>query len=170
MQRNPLVLWLSLPVVLAVGACQTGQRDDDRDEGTAASLNATKAAFFAGWTKNANTQFSMDAVAKSASTSDDFLSFDGMSQNKTVISGWKTYSDIWGPGMNGFTTASLTEAKALRTWVDDGMGVSASIAHIQGTMPNGQKLDMMGHLTLVYKWDNGAWHIVHEHMSMPVKE
>lgn len=169
--RTKYALAVVLPALALLTACQSSQyRDDDDTQGRAASLNATKAAFFAGWTKSANTKFTMDALSNTVCTCDDFLSFDGMSQDKTVISGWKTYADIWGPGMNGFSTASLSEAKSLRTWFEDDLAVSASIAHIQGTMPNGQKLDTTGHLTLVYKWDKGSWHVIHEHMSMPVRE
>ncbi|MFO0831478.1 MAG: nuclear transport factor 2 family protein [Phycisphaerales bacterium] len=169
MMRTRVMTCVAVPLALVLGACQSGQCCKD-GAANASALGATKAAFFAGWSKSANTPFTMEPLSKVACACDDFLSFDGMSQEKTVISGWKTYADIWGPGMNGFTTASLTEAKPLRTWAGDGVAVTASLAHIQGTMPNGQKLDMLGHLTLVYKWDKGAWHVVHEHMSMPVKE
>jgi ketosteroid isomerase-like protein len=157
-----LALLLVLP---ALAACQSA-----RSSGNPAALSAAKSAYFAGWTKSAGKPFTMDALSKSFCTCDDFLAFDGMSQDKTVIHGWNQYAAIWGPGMNGFTTASLSEAKPLRTWCNGDGAVTASLARIQGTMPDGQSMDMLGHLTLVYAWDRGAWRIIHEHMSMPVKE
>lgn len=169
---NRFVLATSVAAAATIlGACQSSQCCSNGKAGDPAALGATKAAFFAGWTKPANAQFTMDPLSKVVSTTDEFLSFDGMSQGTTVIQGWKPYAAMWGPGMNGFTTASLSEAKSLRTWCDGNTAVTASLARIQGTMPNGQSMDMLGHITLVYKWDNASgWRVVHEHMSLPVRE
>ncbi len=169
--RNAALL-ISLPALALLGACHSGQCCDDEgsESARATLLTNAKAAYFAGWSKAAGQNFTMDNLGKVYDTGEDFLAFDGMSEKKTVLSGWKVYSDTWGPGMNGFTTASVTEAKSLRTWMEDDLAVTASIAHIHGTMPNGGVLDAQGHLTLVFEFDDGAWRIVHEHMSLPVKE
>ncbi len=146
-------------------------QEDARESAQAmAGVKAAKTAFLASWTKQPGEMFTTDQLSKTVMTSSDFLSFDGMSQAKTVIEGWDEYASIWGPGMNGFTKASMTEIKALRTWADDDMGITASIVRIQGEMPNGQTLDVQGHLTLVFRPTDKAWSVVHEHMSMPVRE
>lgn len=166
-----LVSFSLLAASTILGACQSSQCCSNGKSGDPAALGTAKAAFFAGWTKSANSQFTMDPLSKVVTTTDEFLSFDGMSHGTTVIQGWKPYAAMWGPGMNGFTTASLSEAKSLRTWCQGDTAVTASLARIQGTMPNGQSMDMMGHITLVYKWDSATgWRVVHEHMSLPVRE
>jgi ketosteroid isomerase-like protein len=172
--------WSLLTLVLSGGllglaGCASSQRDEEAEDAAEAArataeVNAAKSAFLASWTKHAGQAFTTDTLSTHVATSSDFLSFDGMSQDKTVIQGWNDYAAIWGPGMNGFAKASLTEVKALRTWADDDMGVTASIVRIYGEMPNGQTLDMRGHLTLVFAPTEDGWRVVHEHMSMPVKE
>lgn len=161
--------------LLGLHGCATSRHDDGAEEAAEVAratleVNAAKQAFLASWTKRAGQTFTTDALSKHVANSPDFLSFDGMSQDKTVIEGWNNYAAIWGPGMNGFTNASLTELRAVRTWADDDMGVTASIVRIYGEMPNGQKLEMKGHLTLVFAPGKDGWRVVHEHMSMPVKE
>ncbi len=156
-----------------LSGCHQDAADDDSPEAIAAStasLNAAKAAFFEGWTRKNGTTFTTDKLAKVFDNSDEFLSFDGMSQDKTVISGWKAYSAIWGPGMNGFTNANLSEVKTVRVWIEDDLAITASIARIYGEMPNNTKMDVQGHLTLGWKRQDGQWRIVHEHMSLGVKQ
>lgn len=137
-----------------------------------AGVERARDAFLASWTKTEGKPFTTDALSKSVDNTGAFLSFDGMSQDKTVIQGWNDYSAMWGPGMNGFTKASLTQTKSLRVWASDDVGATCSIVRIYGEMPNGQKLDMPGHLTLVFHRDGEGtpWKVVHEHMSLNVKE
>jgi ketosteroid isomerase-like protein len=135
-----------------------------------ASLDAAKQAFFASWTKGPADTFKLDKVAATVDKTSDFLSFDAMSKDKTVISGYDAYAAIWEPGMNAFKSAQLSEAKAERTWISGDLAVTASIAHISGELPDGTKLDMPGHLTLAWKRDGASWRAVHEHMSLGVKE
>jgi ketosteroid isomerase-like protein len=180
MNTTPIARW-SLPLflvpagLLGLAGCASSHHDDAAEEAAEAAqasveVNAAKTAFLASWTKSAGQTFTTDALGKHVANSADFLSFDGMSQDKTVIQGWNDYAAIWGPGMNGFTKASLSEVKSLRTWANDDMGVTASIVRIYGEMPNGQTLDAQGHLTLVFAPSKDGWRVVHEHMSMPVKE
>lgn len=135
-----------------------------------AGVAKAKAEFFGSWTKASKQVYTTDKLKTVVANSPDFLSFDGMSQGKTVIEGWQAYADIWGPGINGFQTASLTEQKAVRTWISGDLAITASIAHIQATLPDGKKLDMPGHLTLGWQKIDGQWKLVHEHMSLGVKE
>lgn len=129
-----------------------------------------KQSYFAAWTKQAGQAFDPATLTATVENSDDFLSFDGMSPTGTVIQGWKNFSGLWIPGMNQFRRASLSEAKPLRTWISGDLALTASIAHIQGETADGHELDMLGHLTLGYARRDGRWQIVHEHMSLNVKE
>ena len=177
-------LILAAPLLLAVtvaGTCTLGGCHQSKGSGSGtdsagaiaantASLNAAKAAFFEGWVRKNGTTFTTEKLSRIVDTSEDFLSFDGMSQDKTVISGWKAYSAIWGPGMNGFTNATLSEVRNVRTWIDGNLAITASIARIYGEMPNNQTMDVQGHLTLGWKKEGGQWRVVHEHMSLGVKQ
>ncbi len=159
---------LALSVLaLSTAACRTTHGREVLDD--AAGVEAAKHAFLDAWTKHAGAAFTLDKLSRAVDTSANFLSFDGMAEHKTVIEGWKAYADTWGPGMNGFSSASLTESRAVSKWIGDDTAITASIAHIQGVMPDGNKLDVLGHLTLGYQRHDGVWRVVHEHMSLGVK-
>lgn len=165
-------LLVSIVPVLTLASCATS-REYHRDDATEiASVERARDAFLASWTKSEGKPFTTDALSNATDTTPQFLSFDGMSQGKTVIQGWNDYAAIWGPGMNGFTKASLTQTKSLRVWADDDVAATCSIVRVYGEMPNGQKIDMPGHLTLIFHRDGerNPWRVVHEHMSMNVKE
>ncbi len=169
------VLSIGLPIALLASCATTRELDKNgaaEDAAEIASVEKARDAFLASWTKTEGKTFTTDALSKSVDNSNIFLSFDGMSQGKTVIQGWNEYAAMWGPGMNGFTKASLTQTKSLRVWADDDVAATCSIVRIYGEMPNGQKLDMPGHLTLVFhrEGDDKPWKVVHEHMSLNVKE
>lgn len=176
MNVKALVSLIGLAAVLSLASCATSreryENEAVEDAAEIASVGQARDAFLASWTKSEGKPFTTDALSQSVDNSAAFLSFDGMSQSKTVIQGWNEYSAMWGPGMNSFTKASLTQTKSLRVWVDDDVAATCSIVRIYGEMPNGQKLDMPGHLTLVFHRDDerNPWKVVHEHMSMNVKE
>jgi ketosteroid isomerase-like protein len=158
---------LVLPSLL-VASCQHSEAHSPAAD--RASLDAAKKAFFASWTKAPGDTFTIDKVKAVTDNSADFLSYDGMSQDKTVISGYDAYAAIWGPGINAFKNAELAETRADRTWIGGDVAVTASIAQVRGAMPDGTKLDLPGHMTLAWKRDGASWRVVHEHMSMGVKE
>jgi ketosteroid isomerase-like protein len=129
--------------------------------------------FLGAWTKVAGTPFTTDALAATVDQK-SFVSFDGMSPHKTVITSWNDYAAIWGPGMNAFTTANLSLSQTLAMGMQDDMAYWAGLVRIQGVMPSGEVMDMPGHMTLIlHKHDNaadGVWKVAHEHMSLGVKK
>ena len=141
----------------------SGSRED------LAGLNAAKAAFLGAWTKAPGETWTPAKLDTTLDGSEDFLSFDAMSQEKTVVRGHDAYTAIWGPGMNQFTTARLSETEAVRTWSHGDLAVTCSLVRIEGTLGDGTKLDMAGHLTLAWKHTRTGWRAVHEHMSLGVK-
>lgn len=161
---------ITLPLAvlaLVAAACRTTHTREALDD--RAGVEAAKHAFLGAWTKRAGETFTLDRLAKAVDTSAGFLSFDGMSAERTVIEGWQAYSGIWGPGMNNFQSASLTEERGISSWIGDDTALTASIARIQGVLPDGNELDLRGHLTLGYQRQAGGWRVVHEHMSLGVK-
>ncbi len=159
----------SLLLSALILGCQA-TRQGVSSEGVA-SLSLAKSAFFDSWTKNAGETWTAEKLSRVLDNSEMFLSFDGMSSDQTVVRGYAKYAAIWGPGMNGFKTASLSETNVVSTWVSADMAVTASIVRVQGEMADGTKLDMPGHMTLTWQSvGNDAWRIVHEHMSLGVKQ
>jgi ketosteroid isomerase-like protein len=140
-------------------------------------LLAAVRRFLGAWTKVAATPFTTDALAATVDQP-HFLSFDGMSPHKTVITSWADYAAIWGPGMNAFTTANLSLSQTLSMGMQDDLAYWAGLVRIQGVMPNGEVLDMSGHMTLIlHKHDepssqsgDAGWKVAHEHMSLGVKK
>lgn len=163
---NARILVLSLLALTTYG-CKTTRMHESIDD--AAGVVAAKGAYFSAWTKSPGEAFTLEKLSRVIDTSNGFVSFDGMSQQKTVIQGWKAYSGIWEPGMNGFKSGSITESQSLSTWTNEAMAMTASIVRIQGETLDGNKLDLLGHLTLGLEKHDGAWRIVHEHMSLGVK-
>jgi hypothetical protein len=135
-------------------------------------VEAAKAQFLAAWTKKPGETFTTDKLSQVVDTSDSgaFLSFDGMSAGSTVLDSWTKYQGVWGPGINQFTEASLTEMKSLRVWVSTDLAVTSSLVQISGKLPDGSLVNPVGHLTLSFRRVDGKWKVVHEHMSMPVRQ
>jgi ketosteroid isomerase-like protein len=134
-----------------------------------AGLTAAKQAFLDAWTKREGETWTTAKLDQSIDGTEEFLSFDAMSQEKTVIRGHDAYTAIWGPGINGFATARLSETEAVRTWAQGDLGVTCSLVRVEGTQADGKKLDLLGHMTLAWKRGKSGWRVVHEHMSLGVK-
>jgi len=132
------------------------------------SLEQAKQAFLASWTKNPGDTFTTEKLARVVDNSDAFVSFDAMSQEKTVIRGYDQYAGIWTNGMRAFKTAKLTETQNVHVWIREGMAVTASIVRVQGETLDGKPLDMPGHLTLGWLRKGNEWRLIHEHMSIGV--
>jgi ketosteroid isomerase-like protein len=155
-------------VALALSSCQTTYMNEPLDD--AAGIAAAKSAFLAAWTKQPGAEFTLDKLELAVDTSEHFVSFDAMSPQQSVITGYKTYVAIWVPGMKDVASAALTEKRPVATWIGDDTALTASIVHVQGQTADGQPIEIVGHLTLGYQRHDGGWRVVHEHMSTGVKE
>jgi ketosteroid isomerase-like protein len=157
--------------LVLLGGCATSSNRPADAAPDLDGANAAKLRFLESWTKPAGTTFTTEPLAATLDpTPGAFLSFDAMSQNDTVLNGTAEYLAVWGPTMNGFTHAKLTETKPLRAWADRDLAVTSSIVRIDGELPDGKQLDMPGHLTLVFRKIDGKWLVTHEHMSLGVKD
>jgi len=137
-----------------------------------ADVSAPKAvidAFFEAWIKEPGQTFTTDRLQRTIVANDEFLSFDGMSPNDTVIQSWNEYAGVWGPGMNQFTRATLKPTDQFKLVRSGDLAVWAGLVRINGEMPNGQTLDLPGHMTLALRRTIDGWKIIHEHMSTGVK-
>ena len=160
---RPSNLLAQLVLALTAFSCQTTYTHEALDD--VSSIETAKRAFFESWTKSPGAEFTLDKLSQAVETSEDFLSFDGVSEGRPVIVGWKAYAAAWGPEINAFESASLTEERAVATWIGDDTAITASIAHIKIALSGGEQLDMRAQLTLGYRRRDGGWRVVHEHLS-----
>jgi ketosteroid isomerase-like protein len=137
--------------------------------GDVSGPKATVDAFFEAWTKEPGETFTTARLGRTIVGTDEFLSFDGMSQNDTVIQSWNEYAGVWGPGMNQFTRATLRPTDQFKLSRSGDLALWAGLVRVYGEMPGGQTLDQSGHMTLVLRRTGDGWRIVHEHMSLGVK-
>lgn len=152
--------------LFAASCRSTSERDHGAEP---ASLRAAKQQFYDAWTKQAGEPFDPSRVAAIVDDGAVFLSFDAFSPESTTIDSRADYLRIWSAGMNGFTTARMTEARALSAWTSGDGALTTSIVHVHGEMPDGKVLDTDAHLTLGWRRSEAGWRVVHEHMSTGVK-
>jgi ketosteroid isomerase-like protein len=152
--------------VLALAACGCSTTHTHEVLDDVSGIEAAKRAFFESWTKEEGTAFTLEKLSQAVETSEDFVSFDGATEGRPVIAGWKEYASVWGPAMNEFESASLTEARPVATWIGDDTAITASIAHIRIGTNDGAQIDLRAQLTLGYRRHDGGWRVVHEHISV----
>lgn len=152
--------------LLAASCGTTAARDHGAEP---ASLQAAKRQFYDAWTKHAGETFDPSRVAAIVDDGAVFLSFDAFSPESTTIASRADYLRIWSAAMNGFTTARMTEVRALSSWTSGDGALTTSIVHVRGEMEGGKALDTDAHLTLGWRRSDAGWRVVHEHMSTGVK-
>jgi ketosteroid isomerase-like protein len=76
----------------------------------------------------------------------------------------KDWQDFLG-SFDGPITVELTDLDIL---ADRNLAYSHSIQRVAGTDKQGKKLDLIVRVTGVYKKARGRWHLIHEHVSVPV--
>ncbi|HTF88413.1 MAG TPA: nuclear transport factor 2 family protein [Planctomycetota bacterium] len=165
--RNLRSLCVPLLIASLLAGCQNMQSKNPLG---LESLEKAKQAFLDSWTKHAGETYTTEKLSRVADTTDSFVSFDAMSKDKTVVKGYAQYAGIWGPGMAGFKTAQLSETENVHVWIREGMAVTASIVRVHGETMDGTMIDMPGHLTLGWLREGDDWRVVHEHMSLGVKQ
>ncbi len=74
----------------------------------------------------------------------------------------------WRELFDSYRDAIDYEIRDLSIAADDDLAFSHSLNRISGTTKNGQKSDRWLRWTAGYRKTNGAWRIVHEHVSVPV--
>lgn len=153
-------------ILLATACRSTSAHESDADR---AALDAARREFFAVWNKQPGVEFDATRLTAIVDDSNEFLSFDAMSPQSTVLEGSERYTSLWKVGMNGFASGALTEVRPLRTWMCGDGALTASLAHVHATMPDGQVIDLDTHLTLGWRRSDAGWRVVHEHMSTGVK-
>lgn len=75
-------------------------------------------------------------------------------RNKEWFDGWSSSIDI--------------DVHELAITASDTVGFARSLQHVKGTIKSGTQVDMWVRCTLGFEKRNGAWKLVHEHVSSPL--
>jgi len=108
----------------------------------------------------------LDAIMKVYAPGNDLFVFDVVPPRQYIGAeayrkDWKGFLEMF-KGPVKFTISDLT--------VDAGkkMAYSHSVQHVSGTDTKGKRVDFTVRVTDVYRNMKSDWHIVHEHVSVPV--
>jgi ketosteroid isomerase-like protein len=82
--------------------------------------------------------------------------------------GWDAYKKDFADFFALFDGPINDEASDMAIAAEGNMGYSRMVEHVTGKGKNGQPMDMVVRVTDVYRKTNGKWHIIHEHVSVPV--
>ncbi len=167
--RTPMVP-LALIIVVLSGCGTTPKRNVTSD------LTAATLAWQKGWTALADpatgTEVPFD-VSKRLSgvyvTDERLLSFDLLSPVQTRITGWAAFKQAWGPFMQNVSNLRWSPLADFRHGGEGNTGWSAGTVHVSGTVGNAP-IDTLVHATLIWERTPKGWRILHEHISLPVKD
>lgn len=108
----------------------------------------------------------LDKIMANYAVSDQLVVFDVIPPLQ--YTGWTAYKEDWKKVLAGFGNAPTMEIRDLHVYGDTRFAFSHSIQHFSCTDPKGKKLEMTFRATDGYAKFHGKWHIVHEHLSVPV--
>ena len=108
----------------------------------------------------------VDAIMKVYAPDQTLVVFDVVPPRQYV--GAAAYRKDWQTFLGSFDGPITMELTDLDVVADRNLAYSHSIQHVAGTDKQGKKLDLTVRVTDVYKKAHGRWHIIHEHVSVPV--
>ena len=154
--RISLLVTAALAALAAPATCAAQATMDDK-----AQIEALENQFQAA--VNAE---DLDAIMKVYQPGQDLLVFDVIPPRQYV--GSDAYRKDWQGFLSGFKGPIKFTISDLSIDSDGTMGYSHSIQHITGKDAKGSPIDLTVRLTDVYRKIDGAWKVVHEHVSVPV--
>jgi len=108
----------------------------------------------------------VDAIMKVYAPDQTLVVFDVVPPRQYV--GAAAYRKDWQAFLGSFDGPITVELTDLDVVADRNLAYSHSIQRVAGTDKHGKKLDLTVRVTDVYKKARGRWHIIHEHVSVPV--
>lgn len=102
-------------------------------------------------------------------TDERLLSFDLMSPAQTRITGWAAFKQLWSPFMANVTNLRWTPLPDFRHGGEGNTGWSTGTVHASANI-GGKPIELLLHATLIWERTPKGWKILHEHISMPVKD
>lgn len=108
----------------------------------------------------------VDAIMKAYEPDQGLFVFDVVTPRQYV--GYAAYKKDWQGFLAGFKGPLKFAMSDLSIDTDGTMGYSHSIQHVSGTDAKDKPVEFVVRITDVYRKIDGAWKIVHEHVSVPV--
>jgi uncharacterized protein (TIGR02246 family) len=108
----------------------------------------------------------VDAIMKVYAPDQTLIVFDVVPPRQYV--GAAAYRKDWQDFLGSFDGPITVELTDLDIFADRNLAYSHSIQRVAGTDKQGKKLDLTVRVTDVYKKTRGRWHLIHEHVSVPV--
>lgn len=178
---NRAKVWAVLAAGMLAAGCAKKSGSCCSADGASLSpkgVAAARAAYFDSWTKTVAQTWTPAKLEAALGSGAGFVSVDGMvppagvnGSPGPVFTDAKAFVAHWsGPaGINAFKEAKLVEVKTLQSWGGKGVAGSVSEVSVTGTLPDGNKLAMPAHVTLIFVEDAkapGGWRLVHENMNL----
>jgi ketosteroid isomerase-like protein len=116
--------------------------------------------------------FSMSRFGNLYVQDESLLAFDLTSPHTpSIIRGYQQYAAVWEPFMQAFSSWNIKVNDDLNVHTSDRIAFATFTWKIWGTAKADQQ-QITGdlHATLVFEKLDGAWKIVHEHISTPVRD
>ena len=108
----------------------------------------------------------VDSIMKVYAPDQTLIVFDVVPPRQYV--GAAAYRKDWQDFLGSFDGPITVELTDLDILADRNLAYSHSIQRVAGTDKQGKKLDLTVRVTDVYKKALGRWHLIHEHVSVPV--
>lgn len=122
------------------------------------------------WSPNADIKnFNAERLSRVYDTQ-SIVSFDTNSPASTIMNGWKVYCDTWVPYIKNAGFWETLSVKIIKAETVGDLAYTA-ITFTASGQPQGtpDRKIYENHATLIWKRSNGAWKVVHEHISAPIK-
>ncbi len=168
-KRTPNIrTWVFLCIIATAAVAGSPSRASADDAATLQALVERWVTFT--WSPK-NERFEMDRISDLYSADEDLLAFDLMSPAQTVIKGWRVYEPLWLPVMQAHSYWELTSYDDLRISASSDTAWTAfTFKSLVRHEDSGEPQEGEWHATLGWERnDQGAWQIVHEHISGPVR-
>lgn len=124
----------------------------------------------AGWSpKEKASEWTVDQVADFYELDDNFLAMDTVIPTRSVILGGQTFKGDWESEVTNMKSfrCDLDHIVAQKIYMDSAW--TGLVFRTQFQPKDGDAVDMLIQLTLVWEKIAGKWKIVHEHLSTPVR-
>ncbi len=108
----------------------------------------------------------LDKIMSLYVTGNELVAFDFVPPRQYL--GSDAYRKDWQEFLDMYSGMPKMEITDLTVGSSGDLGYSHQIVHITGALKKGGTMDVTLRVTDVYRKRNGKWHILHEHVSVPV--
>ena len=125
---------------------------------------------FPAWSPGRN-EFSIGDIADYYVQSENMFAFDTLMPTTSVMDGWQSFADNWKQALGAMDNFNCHMADLINVHVRGDIAWSALILNVSAEVTEtGETIEGSQQVSLVWvKEADGAWRIIHEHLSGPVR-